>query len=288
MTRRPSSAAISTADHAASAMTGVTPAVAVGTVQVLGAALFSTGHASAHDVLTGRERPFTPPAYALLVGRARRFTSLVTQMHIEVCGTLRPDAADPPLAVFATCHGEIQTAEKLITDFRDSAMVSSARFAQSVHNTAAGVYSVATGSRAAATTITGGNAIAAGWLEAVLTALDARHSVLLSIADEPVPAVFRGPSGALGVAAAFLITGAPATAPAGAERTGCTAELAIAPCDDTEASAAVDTAQILARAVDAATTGAPATIALGWIQPGARLELRISGRGAAGSEELPG
>jgi hypothetical protein len=198
------------------------------------------------------------------VGRARRFISLVTQMHLEVCGALQPDPADPPIAVFATCHGEIQTAERLIADFRDTRAVSSARFALSVHNTASGVYSVATGSRAATTTVTGANAIAAGWLEASLAALEAERTVLLSIADEPVPAVFCGSTEPAGVAAAFLL--------GAASQAGRRAQLAIMPCsDDPE----VSPLQVLARGVHAAMRPDAATVTLGRIQPGAVLELHF-------------
>jgi hypothetical protein len=237
----------------------------VGSLQIVGAAFFSTCHASAQDVLAGRERPFTAPACGLLVGRARRFTSLVTQMHIEVCGSLQTDAADPPVAVFATCHGEIQTAERLIADFRDSSMVSSARFALSVHNTPSGVYSVATGNTAPTTTITGANAIAAGWLEASLTALDGKRSVLLSLADEPVPPAFHGPDEPAGVAAAFLVrAGAPG---------GRSVALAVAPSAD---SAEVNPLEVLARVANAWANGDPARISLGEIQPGATLELQFA------------
>jgi hypothetical protein len=171
--------------------------VIVGSIQVVATSFFSTHHASAADALAGRERAITAPAYPLLVGRARRFTSLATQMHMEVLGAL---PSDPVAAVFATVHGEIQTAEKLIADFP---LVSGARFALSVHNSPSGVYSVATGSTSPTTTVTGSNAVAAGWLEAALTAHD--RPVLLSIADEPVPAVFEGPTQPVGVAAGFLL-----------------------------------------------------------------------------------
>jgi hypothetical protein len=245
----------------------------IGSVPIWKAAFFSTCHASAQDVLAGRERPFTAPAYGLLVGRARRFTSLVTQMHVEVCGAMQPEA-QRALAVFATCHGEIQTCERLITDFRTTSMVSSARFALSVHNTPSGVYSVATGSTAPTTTVTGANAVAAGWLEASLIALEAERPVLLSIADEPVPPVFCGPTEPVGFAAAFLVGAAPDPA---APVPGCLAELAIAPCGDApEGDVNVDPLRGMARAADAWARGAPATIALGAIQPGAMLELRIS------------
>ncbi|TMQ06430.1 MAG: beta-ketoacyl synthase chain length factor [Deltaproteobacteria bacterium] len=242
-------------------MTGTT----IGSVRILGAAFFSTHHASAQDLLAGRERAFTPPSYGLLVGRARRFTSLLTQMHIEVCGALQSIAAEPPIAVFATCHGEIQTAEKLLAEFREGAMVSSARFALSVHNTASGLYSVAIGSHATTTTVTGANAIAAGWLEASLTVLEAQQTVLLSIADEPVPPALQGPTG-VGAAAAFLLGFAPGK-PSGPLPPD-SLRLSIESPD-------INPLQVLARAVDAVTRDEAATVPLGRIQPGATLELRF-------------
>jgi hypothetical protein len=219
---------------------------------VVATSFFSTHHASAADVLAGRERTVTAPAYALLVGRARRFTSLATQMHMEVLGAL---PHEPTAAVFATVDGEIQTAEKLIADFP---LVSGARFALSVHNSPSGVYSVATGSTAPTTTVTGSNAVAAGWLEAALTA----QPVLLSIADEPVPAVFHGPTQPVGVAAGFLL---------GAS--GRRAELVMASGD---VDAEVDTLHTLARIADAFTRADASVIALGSVQPGTQLELHVS------------
>jgi len=255
----------------------MTPGTTLGPIRIAKAAFFSTCHDSARDVLDGRERAFAAPAYGLLVGRARRFTSLVTQMHVEVCGALQPEAQGAP-AVFATCHGEIQTCERLITDFRDTAMVSSARFALSVHNTASGMYSVATGSTAPTTTITGTNAIAAGWLEASLLALDADRPVLLSIADEPVPAVFCTPIEPVGFAAAFLVGAGGAGTGTVRNADGCAAELVVTACPG-DPVPVIDPLKALARAADGCAPygagTAPVTVALGPIQPGAILELRI-------------
>ncbi|MBL0217723.1 MAG: beta-ketoacyl synthase chain length factor [Myxococcales bacterium] len=248
----------------------------VGPVQLLGASLFSTHHASALDALEGRERAFTAPTFPLLVARARRFTSLVTQMHIEVIGAL-PGATEAASAVFATCHGEIQTAETLIADLRDAQLVSSARFALSVHNSPSGVYSVATGNTAPTTTITGDNAVAASWLEAVLTVLDTGRPVLLSIADEPVPAVFHGPANPVGVAAAFLL--------GPSAREGHHAELAITRGanppdrdpdrgDDRDPALGFDLVRVLASAASGRS------VALGAIEPGAALELQFLAAGA--------
>jgi hypothetical protein len=159
-------------------------------------------------------------------------------------------------------------------------MVSSARFALSVHNTASGVYSVALGSTAPTTTITGANAIAAGWLEAALTALDhAGSTVLLSIADEPVPAVFRGPAQPVGVAAAFLLAAVPAAAPAAASAAAGDrrVELAVVPAIG---EPEVNPLDVLARAADGWAREDAAAVALGRIQPGAALELRFPAKDA--------
>ncbi|CAN5491991.1 hypothetical protein BH11MYX1_BH11MYX1_39190 [soil metagenome] len=228
----------------------------IGPVTITGASFFSTHHASAADALAGRERTFTAPTFPMVTGRNRRYTSLVTQMTLEVCGALHADQA---ICVFATSDGEIATAEKLIEDFRDHQLVSSAAFALSVHNSPSGVYSVAAQSTQPTTTITGANAIAAGWLEAVLTACaEPDRSVLLAISDEPVPAVFRGPRETAGVAAAFLV------------RAGGTTRLAMTPTAEE-----VGTVRTLATAVDAIHRGGDLALALGRIGAlsGLRLEL---------------
>ena len=232
-------------------------------MEILEASFFATHHATADDLLAGAQREFTAPAFAMLVGRARRFTSLVTQLHMEVLGSLqRLAAAGSPPAVFATCHGEIQTAQKLIADFSANALVSSAQFAHSVHNTPSGLYSIASGSAAPTSTFTGENAIAAAWLEAALIARETGRPVLLSIADEPVPPAFRGPDDPGGVAAAFLI------GPPGGSGQG--ARLVIAPAPAPERPA-----RLLARAVAALGRRAAGDITLGWILAEGALQLQL-------------
>jgi hypothetical protein len=237
-------------------------------IEILGASFFATHHASADDAVAGAEREFTAPAFPLLVGRARRFTSLVTQLHMEVIGSLpRRPGHEQPAAVFATCHGEIQTAQRLIADFREHAGVSSAQFAYSVHNTPSGLHAIATGNTAPATTITGENAIAAGWLEAALVARETGRPVVLSIADEPVPPAFRGPVEPGGVAAAFLV------GPGGRSGDGLAAQLVFAAGDP----APDRPARLLARAASAVARRAAEEIALGNIRPGGALRLLVGG-----------
>lgn len=239
--------------------------------EILAASFFATHFASAGDVLAGAGRDFTAPKFAALTGRARRFTSLVTQLHIEVCGALPGATAGRP-SVFATVHGEIQTAHRLICDFRDAGAVSSAQFAQSVHNTPSGLYSVATGNTAPSTTITGANAVAAGWLEAVLIARETERPVVLSIADEPVPPAFLGPSELDGVAAAFLVGPA-----AGRPGEGASARLSVDETGEEPERALL----LLARVVHLFGERAAGVLTLGAVTPGGALTLHLEPERAA-------
>ncbi|MEO8550675.1 MAG: beta-ketoacyl synthase chain length factor [Kofleriaceae bacterium] len=231
--------------------------------EIVATSFFSTDYASAGDALAGVTRPPIQPAYPLLVARARRFTSLVTQMHVQVIGELPIERERPPASVFATVHGEIRTAERLIEEFP---LVSGARFALSVHNSPAGVYAVAVGSHAPTTTVTGNHALAGGWLEAVLTVLGGTP-VVLSIADEPVGAVFRGPTTTIGGAAAFLLQPV---------ASGRRATLALV--DRDRAPTEPDMLHTLAQLVDAIGKPAPSTLVLGSVQAGTELELHLEAR----------
>lgn len=229
--------------------------------EIVATSWFAPDYASAHDALTGTTRPPVAPAFPLLVARARRFTSLVTQMHVQVIGELPIAKDNPPASVFATIHGEIQTAERIIEEFP---LVSGARFALSVHNSPSGVYSVAVGSHAPTTTITGTNAIAGGWLEAVLTVLGGSQ-VVLSIADEPVGAVFHCAAPAVGVAAAFLLQPV---------ASGRRASLHIVE----RTPRAPEMLHTLAEVVDAFAQPGSTTVVLGSVRAGTELELRIEAR----------
>ena len=240
-------------------------------VVIWGASFFSTHFASAGNALMGTERAFTAPKFELLTGRARRFTSLATQLHIEACGALPASSAGRP-SVFATCHGEIQTAHRLIGEFRDAGEVSSAHFAHSVHNTPSGLYSVATGNTAPSSTITGANAVAAAWLEAALVGRETDGPVILSIADEPVPEAFDGLGEPAGVAAAFLV--GPAAPSAGG---GVPARLSM----EEGGQPPERTLSLLAHIVDLVIARATGSVKLGSIQPGASLRLHVTPAGTA-------
>lgn len=178
------------------------------TLSVLGYGFFSTQHASSEAAVRDERSAVRKPNFSLLVARARRFTSLVTQMHVEVCGQAL-EAAPPgavPHTIFASHHGELQIAADLISDLLALKSVSSARFALSVHNAPSGLVSIATGNTRGTTTIAAGDdSFAAGLLEAFLIAKERRTLVLLSYADEPVPALFGGPITEVGTGFSLLL-----------------------------------------------------------------------------------
>ena len=126
----------------------------------------------------------------------------VTQMHLEVCGALTDRKGDPPIAVFATSHGEIPTAEEMIEGIRQG--IVSSRASRSACTTPR---RGCTRSRLATTlrrTVTGKNAIAAGWLEAVLTTSPTSARCCSASPTSRCPTCSR-PRGQYGVAAAFLL-----------------------------------------------------------------------------------
>lgn len=179
-------------------------------LSVVGHGFFSTHYATAIDAKRGVPCEGRKPKFELLVARARRFTSLVTQMHVEVCGQALaqhpPSAELRPHGIFASHHGELQIAADLVSDLLTLKSVSSARFALSVHNAPSGLFSIATKNTRSSTTVAAGEAsFAAGLLEAFLIAQERTLPVLLSYADEPIPAIFGGAPGQVGTAFALLL-----------------------------------------------------------------------------------
>lgn len=179
-------------------------------MNVLGFGFFAPRYATAADALsdTPRSEPAVP-AFALAVGRLRRFTSLVTQMHLEVCGQALDAAGidgSVPYPVFASELGETTTTIELLRGMTDQGVASAARFAQSVHSTPGGLFSIATGNRHPSQALAAGaHTFEAAWLESRLIAEESGAPVLLSIADDAAPELLgsRRPGSAL--AACFVL-----------------------------------------------------------------------------------
>ncbi len=135
----------------------------------------------------GRPRP------SLLPAMLRRRTSPLTR---AVAWTLERLAADfgadvaRAALVHASALGEIDVTVGLLHMMREGdGALSPTRFHNSVHNTATGYVSIATGNRGFATAVAAGAAtVAAGLWEAAGLIAAGREQVLLVLADEPPPA----------------------------------------------------------------------------------------------------
>lgn len=161
---------------------------------VLGHGFFATRWEHARDALEDRRlEALRAPAFRLAQGRLRRFTSLVTQMHLEVCGQALERAqlaADSVVSVFASAYGETETTLELLRGINDQKVASAARFAQSVHNTPSGLFSIATGNRHPSTALAADeHTFARALCEAKLLSLETERPVLLSMADDAIAAL---------------------------------------------------------------------------------------------------
>ena len=180
-------------------------------MNVLGAGFFAPLYATAADALADVQRAEAAvPAFALAVGRLRRFTSLVTQMHLEVCGQALAAAGmegSVPYTVFASELGETTTTIELLRGMTDQGVASAARFAQSVHSTPGGIFSIATGNRQPSQALAAGaQTFAAAWLESQLIADESGGPVLLSIADDAAPDLLGSQRPGRALAVAFLVS----------------------------------------------------------------------------------
>jgi hypothetical protein len=137
--------------------------------------------------LSGHGTPdvrFLPPL-------VRRRCSDVAKLMLHVAHAV--DAPAVP-TVFASRHGDCAGALDLMTDLASGTPLTAGAFSHSVHNTAAGLYSIVTGNDQPSTSTAGGSeSFGAGVLEALgLLRRCAGGAVLLVMADAPVPALFAG------------------------------------------------------------------------------------------------
>lgn len=149
-------------------------------------------------------------AATALPPRARGRASPLTRIFAELFGrTLGTEPLSCPL-FFGSAYGEMSTTIVLLDQMIQEPTLSPAKFQASVHNTAAGLLSIATGNQSSTT------AIAAGDDTVAMTLLDASAylachggQALVLVADEPAPVQFlRGqPFPALGVG--FLLSSQP-------------------------------------------------------------------------------
>lgn len=159
---------------------------------VTGTGLWAPGFPTAEAWLAGCPDPSVKrPTCDILSPRIGRYCSLVTRMAIESftqAGRQAEADLSQVASVFGSAYGEIQIAFQQLEMIRQEGVPSPARFKNSVHNTASGHVSIATGNTGFST------AVAAGWATFAMALLEAwawlethRQAVIVSVADEPPP-----------------------------------------------------------------------------------------------------
>ncbi len=159
---------------------------------VTGLGVWAPGFPNAEAWSIGQKDPSaTRPTCDILNPRIGRYCSLVTRMAVEVfiqAGRQAGADLSQVASVFGSAYGEIQIAFEQLEMIRQEGVPSPARFKNSVHNTASGHVSIATGNTGFSTAVAAGPATVAmslleswAWLEA--------HggAVIVCVADEPIP-----------------------------------------------------------------------------------------------------
>lgn len=132
------------------------------------------------------------PDASVIPPMQRRRMSRLTKMALACALEVTADAG-PDYSIFCSQHGEITRTRAILAAIADGEDISPAAFAQSVHNTSSGLYTIISGSHAASTSIAAGaNTFASGWLEAeAYLARRPDHTVLLVDFDEIIPDEYR-------------------------------------------------------------------------------------------------
>lgn len=164
------------------------------TAAVWGEGAWMVGRPSVAAVLGGHaDDSAVEPDISLYPSRLMRATSMLTRMSANVAAQAIASAGVHPAtvqSVFGSAFGEIAIAlaqlERMSTG---DGMVSPLSFSNSVHNTAAGVFSVAKENRSMSTSLAAGRlSVGYALLEAQALLDEGVPHVLVVVGDEPLPA----------------------------------------------------------------------------------------------------
>ncbi len=150
-----------------------------------------------------------PPVATLVPALIRRRLSAPARMALHVVeACLGPQPADHA-TVFASRHGELARTLELLEQIDQEQEMSPTAFSLSVHNAAAGAYSIARRSRVESTTVAAGrDSFAQGALEALVQSRASGRPVLLVYVGGPAPgpyAEFAAPEERHSAALAMLV-----------------------------------------------------------------------------------
>jgi len=136
-----------------------------------------------------------PPA-DLIPPLHRRRTSRLSKMALATA--LDVTAGEPvDYSIFCSQHGEIVRTRAILSSISEGVEISPTAFAQSVHNTSSGLFTIIESSNAPSMSMaSGANTFAYGWLEAqAYLASNSSHRVLLVDFDEIIPEEYQAYSG---------------------------------------------------------------------------------------------
>jgi len=161
---------------------------------VKGVGLWAPGYPDAKAWLAGTaSEDVVKPPVDLAPSRMKRATSINTLGAVEAVTQAGRDAGwdlSTPATVFGSAHGEIQIAVDQMEMMHDGdGKISPARFKNSVHNTAAGLFSIAAKNKGFTTAIAAGpNTFAMSLFEAGVVVLSGRASrAIVCVSEEPLP-----------------------------------------------------------------------------------------------------
>ncbi len=131
------------------------------------------------------------PDVGFLPPMLRRRTSRITKAALWAAHQCGAGENTWP-TVFSSRHGELHRSHGLLSELAREEPLSPNAFSLSVHNTASGLNSIATGNRAPSTALAAGkDTVAAGVIEAVGRIQAGAECVLLVHADERMPEFYR-------------------------------------------------------------------------------------------------
>ena len=158
------------------------------------------GWAASQPILRGAQdyvaSEANPPLPTLLSATERRRTGLVARLALSVAQQASEMAGIAPGAipsVFATANGDGAVVHSILEALAAGEPVSPTQFHNSVHNTAAGYWSIATGSQQPTNCVAcHDSTAAAALLKAVAEVRTTCRPLLLCVYDLPLPAPLNG------------------------------------------------------------------------------------------------
>lgn len=149
--------------------------------------------------------PLLTPDISFLPSMYRRRLSLLTKMTLKVAFECNQDNTIE--SVFASRFGEWQQTARLLKNIVDNEELSPAGFSLSVHNTAAGLYSLINKNTNSYTAISAVDATFDAAIIEALGRLQNQQPVLLVLAEENIPQLYQGnfPLQVVPFAIAFLL-----------------------------------------------------------------------------------